>query len=80
MKLTKTDQGLLQYCSVERFLNHAIDVGGALERGEKVNDEDGSVLRQDGEDLKNLICKLWNAGVEACWLGADKPKIVIEKE
>jgi hypothetical protein len=48
----------LQLNSIERFMTTAIECGKILERN---GSESGSILAQDGEELKPLLIKIWAA-------------------
>ena len=64
--LTKLEEAQLGQNSIERVLNNAIFVGGEVdEAGEVTVPEDmaerASILWQDCEELKPLVCKIWAA-------------------
>lgn len=54
--------------SIERFLNNAIEVGKLIEkRPHSISplSELASTMYQDAEDLKPVVCKVWNLIQEA---------------
>lgn len=69
LELTDAEQMRLLENSIERVMNNAIRVGTWAEKPGNTRlkrlQEDGSVLWQDCEELKPLVCKFWSAISEA---------------
>lgn len=66
MQLTEADRIMLLSNSIERVCNTAMEVGGWTQNNAKDEhmQELGSTSWQDIEELKPLLCKLWNDAQE----------------
>jgi hypothetical protein len=68
LELSKQAEHSLLQNSIERVMNNAIYVGRKAERSwrqDETSAERASILHQDCEELKPLVCALWNAARES---------------